>query len=72
MVQPGAELERRRRAGALDGHEGVPAGANLQVARAGSVIAFRARSLNNCFRSPLRCCHLLSYISVSRTHEPQH
>lgn len=50
LVQPGVELERCRRTCTLDGHEGVSAGANLPVARVGSVIAFRARLLNVCFR----------------------
>lgn len=39
LVQSGSEFERGRGAGALDGHEGVPTGADMSLARARAVIA---------------------------------
>lgn len=41
LVQPRLELQRRRRTGALDGHEGISTATNFAMARFGAVIAYR-------------------------------
>lgn len=39
LVQPGFELQRGGRTGALDGHEGIPTGTDMPLAYTGAVIA---------------------------------